>query len=343
MKARLVVAIFSVAVLLAYGVIGGCKRSDAGANHKEDHGSLKSSTDSMLKLRYRPKWQPQAQFAGFYMAKKMGFYEQHGLDVQVQNTLGGNQPVEQLLAGNGDVVHLDLLSAMSINKDSTVVVCIGQISQNSAIQLVGRKSRGIRSVEDFKGKKLGLWRSGSNLIVRAYLQHLGIEMEVIPMEWSVHIFTENMVDVVSVMHYNEYHQLLQAGIPEEDLFVLSFDDAKHNIPDEGLYVLKEFYNKHQKECEAFTEATIDGWTYAFTHPEESVEEVIRLMNETKLRANTAHQRWMLDKMRHVIIPEPESFGILQRSDFDNAQSVLKKMGILQRNISYEEFYPRATR
>ena len=154
MKARLVVAVLFVVALLTYGIVGGCKRSDGRANIKDDHGSLKSRTDSLFKLRYRPKWQPQAQFAGYYMAKKMGFYEQYGLDVQVQNTLGGNQPVQQLLAGNGDVVHLDLLSALSVNKDSTIVVCIGQMSQNSAIQLVGRKSRGIRSVEDFRGKKL---------------------------------------------------------------------------------------------------------------------------------------------------------------------------------------------
>ncbi len=343
MKARLVVAVLFAASLLTCGGIASCKRSAGGATHKDELNYRGARADSLFKIRYRPKWQPQAQFAGFYMAKKMGFYEQQGLDVHVQNTLGGNQPVQQLLVGNGDVVHLDLLTALSINKDSTIVVNIGQLSQNSAIQLVGKKSRGIRSVEDFRGKKLGLWRSGSNLIVRAYLQNLGIEMKIIPMEWSVHLFTENLVDVVTVMHYNEYHQLLQAGIPEEDLFVLSIDDARHNIPDEGLYVLKDYYSKHQKECEAFTEATIDGWTYAFTHPEESVEEVIRLMNEAKLRANVAHQRWMLAKMRNVIISKPGSFGILQRSDFDNAQNILKQMGILQRNINYEEFYPRAAR
>lgn len=275
------------------------------------------------------------------MARKMGFYEDYGINLNLQDALSDKGALDSLIVGKGDVIHMDLLTALNINRDSTVVVNICQVSQKSSLLLVGRKSRGIRSLQDFQGKKLGIWRSGPNLVTRTYLDDHDIKMEIIPIDWSINLFTANVVDVINVMQYNEYHQLLQAGIPEEDLFVLPLDTAGYDIPDEGFYVTPGFYQANPKLCQDFAEATMDGWTYAITHQEETIEEVLRIMQEAKIRANKAQQTWMLSEMKKAVMAQPTTFGKLSKADYLNAHSIMKRTGKQSRDIPYEEFYPRA--
>jgi NitT/TauT family transport system substrate-binding protein len=341
-KAKSIAGIVLMTMLLLVFGTTACKRRASDTEFKKFQGPSGTSPDSLFHLRIRPKWHPHAQFAGFYMAKKMGFYENYGLDVEIQETLSDTETLESLLAKQGDVIHIDLLAALHLNRDSTVVVNIGQVSQKSAVRLVGRKSRGINSLADFQGKKLGMWRVGSNLITQAFLAEHGITMEIIPIDWSINLFTQNAVDVINVMQYNEYHQLLQAGIPEEDLFVVSMDTPGFDIPDEGFYVTPEFYAAHPDICKAFTEATMDGWTFAFTHQKETIDEVIVYMQKAKIRANLAHQRWMLSQMQDIVMAKPDQLGILNKTDYLNALNIMHKMSMSTRRIPYEEFYPLVT-
>ena len=339
LRSKSITGIVLVTMLLLVFGTTTCKRKASDPKFQKFQGPSGTSPDSLFHIRVRPKWHPQAQFAGFYMAKKMGFYENYGLDVELLDILPDSEAVLSIINRETDVINIDLLTALSVNRDSTVVVNIGQISQKSAVRLVGRKSRGINSVADFNGKKLGLWRYGSNLISQAFLAEQGIEMEIVPIDWSINLFTQNVVDVINVMQYNEYHQLLQAGIPEDDLFVVTMDSPGYNIPDEGLYVSPEFYAAHPAICKAFTEATMDGWTFAFTHQQEAIDEVIAQMQKAKIRANPAHQAWMLAQMQDIVLAKPDRLGILTRNDYDNALRIIRKMGSDIRDIAYEEFSP----
>lgn len=341
-KALFFSGIMLIVMLLLLTGLFACKGKSSGDKPKNNSGVKQIPAESLMKLRFRPKWHPQAQFSGIYMAMKKGFYRDYGLDVEIQDAMADGNAVESLLAGEGDIIHIDLLTALKLNRDSTVVVNIGQVSQISAVLLVGRKSRGIRSLEDFQGKKLGLWRSGSNIITLAYLAEHNINMQIIYIDWSINLFTQNVVDVINVMQYNEYHQLLQAGIPEDDLFVLTLDAPGYDIPDEGFYVSPDFYQAHPKACQAFTEATMDGWTYAITHNKETVEEVIGIMRVAKLRANKAHQSWILQEMKKVVMARPDELGKLSKKNYQNAYNIMKRMGKITRAIPYEEFYPRGT-
>lgn len=334
-----------VALLLIVGYclfVFGCKAKQRG-DSTSDSISKGASADSLFKIRYSPKWHPQTQFAGVYMAQRKGFYRDYGLLVEIQPVVHIEEAIQAAYDLKSDVIHIDLLTALKEVEDSTGIVNIAQISQNSAVMLIGKKSRGINSIADFQGKKIGLWRSGSNLISRVFLKRNRLQMKIIPIDWSISLFTQNVIDVINVMHYNEYYQLLQAGIKEEDLFVVPLSDPKYNIPDEGLYVTKQFYQANKAHCKAFAEATMDGWHYAVSHPEETLEVVLEIMQNAKLRANKSHQEWMLEKMKDMVMVNTPKAGILSRTDFANAISILKEFENYKRDLKYEEFYPDATK
>jgi len=332
---------FTVLVLLCFLVIASCKgeRSQAGEGLQK-RGKSESQSGN-FRIRYRPKWQTQAQFAGVYMAIHKGIYDQYGLDVKIQNLLQTKDAVDSLRYGNSDVIHLDLLHALEVVRDSTWIVNIGQIAQKNSLLLVGKRSRGINSLEDFRGKKLGKWRSGSYLITELFLKKSKIPMEIIPIDWSISLFTQNVVDVINAMRYNEYHQILQAGIHEEELFVADLSELGFEIPDEGFYVSREFYKSYPRECGAFVRATMDGWLYAFSNPDETIDVVIKRMQDDNQPANKVHQRWMLDRMKEAVIPSIAEMGKLKEKDLQNALSLLTEFYYYPRSIPYTEFYPNA--
>lgn len=319
--------------------LAACKKEAAQKSSSNMQTSDDTHANNYFTIRLNPKWHPQTQFAGLYMALKQGYYAEHQLRVQVLPYQPIEEQLENLRTGKCDMLSMDLLQALKLYQEGKDLVNIGQIAQRNSVLLVGRKSKGIRSLTDFKGKKLGIWRSSSNLITRAYLQDHNIDVEYIPIEWSINLFTQGVLDIINVMCYNEYHQLLQAGIPEDDLFVFSLDVPGYNIPDEGYYVTKEFFQLHPKECHAFMEATLDGWTYAFTHPDETVDEIMSIMHDAKIRANRSHQQWMLQEMKKIVMANPEAMGKLSVNDFENADHLLKRMKIISGDVKYEEFYP----
>ena len=45
---------------------------------------LMTDTANAQSITLIPKWTAQAQFAGYYVAEKMGFYKEEGLDVHIK-------------------------------------------------------------------------------------------------------------------------------------------------------------------------------------------------------------------------------------------------------------------
>ncbi len=327
--------------ILCIILLSSCK--GRGTKRGEASPDSSYSSEGGFVIRYCPKWQPQAQFAGFYMAQEKGFYKQYGLDVQVQDLMQVTDAINSLSNGSLDIVHIDLLAAIIANSEETRLVTIGQISQRNAMMLVAKRSPTMNSIADFEGKRLGIWRSGSNIITEAFLKENDISMQLVPIDWSINLFLQGAVDVVNAMRYNEYHQMLQAGLKEGDLFIVDLHEMGCKIPDGGLYVRPEFYAEHPKECKAFVQATVDGWLYAFSHPEETVDVVIARMRNAKIRANRAHQTWMLNEMKKNVMPSAEEMGILKREDYQSALKLLKQEMDFPRDIPYEEFYPNGAK
>ena len=61
---------------------------------------LGSAADAADKLTLQLKWVTQAQFAGYYVAKDKGFYEEAGLDVTIKSG-GPDINPSQVIAGGG--------------------------------------------------------------------------------------------------------------------------------------------------------------------------------------------------------------------------------------------------
>src|ERR1700683_1662570 len=127
------------------------------------------------KVSVRLKWIPQAQFAGFYVAKAKGFYSDAGLDMTI-NPGGPNINVETLVASGADTFGLASGTEGSLyaREKGLPLVTIAMSQQMTPFAFVTYDDSGIKSVKDFKGKKVAVWFTGPQYTLYSLLAHEGV-------------------------------------------------------------------------------------------------------------------------------------------------------------------------
>jgi NitT/TauT family transport system substrate-binding protein len=129
--------------------------------HRSAVAGFGAQAEAADALTLQLKWVTQAQFAGYYVAKEKGFYDEAGLDVTIKAG-GPDINPSQVIAGGGADVVLDWMpSALATREKGVPLVNIAQPFQKSGMMLTCRKETGIAKPADFKGKTLGVWFSGN--------------------------------------------------------------------------------------------------------------------------------------------------------------------------------------
>jgi NitT/TauT family transport system substrate-binding protein len=286
-----------------------------------------------------PLWSPQAQFAGYYVALEKGFYRKHGIDMAILQGGPACSGCEYLQDGRADFAILWLTTAIRQCGAGIRLVHLGQIIPQSSMLLVAKESTGIRKPSDMNGKKVGLWGGDLALPPRAFFKKYGLQVKEIPQSYTVNLFLRGGVDVASAMWYNEYHTILNTGIDPDELSVFSLSDYGLDFPEDGLYALESTYKENPTLAADCVKASLEGWQYAFAHPEETLDIVIRRMREAKIGANRTHQKWMLSRMQDLITPvlEEGGYGRLKRADFDSVSAFLFQSGLIDEIPDYDRF------
>lgn len=229
------------------------------------------------------KWVTQAQFAGYYVALEKGFYEEADLNVTIKPGGPDVAPVQVLLGGGADVMVDWMPSALAARENGAPVVNIAQPYKSSGMMLTCLKETGITGPEDFPGKTLGVWFYGNEYPFLSWMGKLGIPTDgseggvtVLKQGFNVDPLLQKQAACISTMTYNEYWQVIDAGISADDLVTFKYEDQGVATLEDGLYVLEDSLTDgaFKDKMARFVAASMEGWKYAEEHPEEAAEIVL---------------------------------------------------------------------
>jgi NitT/TauT family transport system substrate-binding protein len=265
-----------------------------------------SAASAEDKVTLQLKWVTQAQFAGYYVAKDKGFYKEAGLDVTI-NPGGPDIAPEQVIAGGRADVIVDWMpAALAAREKGLALVNIAQPFKKSGLELTCRNESGIKSPADFKDKTLGVWFFGNEYPFLAWMAKLGIKtdgsaggVKVIKQGFNVDPLLQKQADCISTMTYNEYWQLIEAGMKANDLTVFKYEDQGVATLEDGLYVMEDKLKdpKFVETMAKFVKASMKGWDYARAHPEEAVKIV--LDNDASGAQTEQHQTTMIQEINKL--------------------------------------------
>lgn len=223
------------------------------------------------KIVFSPHWIPQAQFAGYYVALDQGFYKDAGLDVEIMHPSAQISSLDFLKNGKAHIVSSFLMDGIELRLAGLPLVNIGQLSQHSALMMVTKKKSGIATIEQLRGKRIGIWSSGFDDILYAFMKEKAIEMEVVPILNSINLFLMGGVDALVVTNFNEYDQIINSGVNEDELNKFYFANYGYDVPEDGLYCLEDTYKTKKESLKKFVLATLKGWEYAGGNKEYTID------------------------------------------------------------------------
>jgi len=235
------------------------------------------------KVTLQLKWVAQAQFAGYFVAKDKGFYTEEGLDVEIKPG-GPDIAPEQVIAGGGADVIVDWAGgALAAREKGVGLVNIAQPFKKAGMQLVCPKDGPVKTEADFKGRTLGVWFYGNEYPFFAWMNKLGLKTEggadgvtVLKQSFDVQPLIQKQADCISVMTYNEYWQLIDAGYKPEDLVVFNYSAMGNDLMEDGLYALEDKLKDpaFKASMVKFVKASMKGWKYAIDNPDEAATIVM---------------------------------------------------------------------
>ena len=101
---------------------------------------------------FTPKWTAQAQFTGYYVADKMGFYKAEGLDVKIQHPSIAESSYSFLEKGRAQIVVMNLSYALTARAAGAKLVNIMQTSQTNSLILISHFP--LKDVSSLRNQKI---------------------------------------------------------------------------------------------------------------------------------------------------------------------------------------------
>ncbi|WP_018868347.1 MULTISPECIES: ABC transporter substrate-binding protein [unclassified Thioalkalivibrio] len=290
-------------------------------------------------LRFQPHWVPQAQFAGFYLAKDMGWYQDAGVELEILPH-GAEHPAPATLANEeADVALLYLTQALELREQGVDVVNVAQLIQDSSLVLVSLAESGIMVPEDLDGQRVSRWASFS-LQPEALFRTYGVAPDTVDQGATMAALRTGAVTAAMATRYNELVDLYLSGLDPDEIDIMPLEDHGVGLAEDGIYVLESTLREHPDAIRSFVEVSLRGWEHAFAHPDAALDAVMDRIIRAGEPTNRAHQRLMLEALRPLYLKDETLRGPrLNRQDYQLAVSLMRNLGHLEwEPVPYEQFH-----
>jgi NitT/TauT family transport system substrate-binding protein len=306
------------------------------------------------KVRMQLSWVPQAQFAGFLVAKEKGYYDAENLDVDILPGGPDITPIQALATGGADFTVDGIASLYAARDKGIPAISVAQIDQKSGFALVAYKTSGITQPEQFKGRKVGVWYGGNEYEFLALMAKVGInpdtDLTVVKQPFTMDPFLNHELDVASATLWNEYNVLLEQGLTPDDLNVIHYDDYGTAIPRGTLITTESMVKDHNDLVQRFVRATLKGWQDAFTNQPAAIDATMKYVLQGTEQSSRRHQELMLQQMAQLDLPagfDPARLGYQDQQVYAQVADIAQQFNLVQNpvdvNASYTpEFWQAAT-
>jgi len=284
---------------------------------------------------FTPQWTAQAQFAGYYVAEHLGFYREAGVEVRIEHPSATQPAMSRLRQGECQATTMQLCQALEVVDGGTQLVNILQTSMNNAMVIVSARGKDPLTQ---RGAKVGIWSVDFGQLAVCMSQKDHLDYQWVRFAQNVSLFVSGALDATLAMSYNEYYQLVQAGIEMTDGNVYRFCDHGYNVQEDGVYMTRSYYAQHREQARRFAEASRKGWEWAAEHPEEALDIVMAYVDRDHIATNRVMQRLMLKEvLRLQVDRESRKREFRLRPDMvEQASRMMKEYKMLSREVRYEE-------
>jgi polar amino acid transport system substrate-binding protein len=279
------------------------------------------------------QWKHQFEFAGFYMAKELGYYKDAGLEVEILEHNDKEDSVENVEKGKIDfaIRGSDIIAKWMNGAD---IVMLANYFKRSPLVLVTQPE--IRLPSELVGKKLMSTSEDANnpAFVQMY-KTFGIGLDditLVPQTYNMDDFIEKNIDASTVFLPNEPFLLQKKGVPYN---IIDPNNYGVELYDVNLFTSKKLLQKDPELVRKFVNASNRGWIYALEHPNEAIDLILKKYN-TQNKSREAFE-YEAKESAKMIMPKIFPVGSMDERKISMIGSLFAESGVAKEANDYSDF------
>lgn len=293
---------------LAFSMLVGCgAKEDAGKTNTgtENTESLQASEKEkeLEKITFVLDWTPNTNHTGLYVAQKLGYFEEAGLEVEIV------QPPEDgavVLVASGKaqfgVSFQDSLAPALIEGDAIPVTAVASVIQHNTSGIISRAGEGMDRPKGMAGHSYATWNGAIELAtIEKVVEADGGDYS------KVELIPSTVTDEVSALKTNSVDSIwifyAWAGVKTElegletDYFAFADIDPVFDYYTPVIISGNKFLEENPETAKAFLSALSKGYEFAIENPEEAAEILCDAAPELDKELVVASQKYLADQYR----------------------------------------------
>lgn len=229
------------------------------------------------KLDFILNWVPGGDHAPYYYAKKMGWYKEAGIDLNLEPGKGSAVAVQKVGAGANPIGLADMANALVLRGKGAETVGVFNVYANSPQGLYWLKSSGIKSIKDLAGKKIGNPAGdGARTIWPALAKANGIDPNSVTwvnIDANSKLAALKAKSVDATTSFYNIHHIFKRELGD-DLGFVAWKDAGLNPYGNTVIVNADYLAKKKSTIAAFVKVTQKAFAACAATPKPCVQALV---------------------------------------------------------------------
>ena len=292
-------------------------------------------SQELKKVTLQLSWFDQFQFAGYYVAKEKGFYKQLGLDVEIIPFKFGID-VPKLVGNNSVDFGVGRETLILDKSNGQNIVALYALFQSSPLILLSTQQSGINSVEKFKNKRvMTTIDDAGEVSLKAMISSNKInfsDLTFLMHSHNINDLIENKTDLISAYTSKAPFELQKRGIKYN---TFEPKDYGFDMYSDFLFTSNNLISQDKKIVDAFKEASLKGWKFAYANINESVELILNKYNSQFLsREELIFEALELKKLSFY---NNSILGEIKKEKLQRIYDLYNVMGLISNTVNINEF------
>ncbi|HXX83259.1 MAG TPA: ABC transporter substrate-binding protein [Casimicrobiaceae bacterium] len=224
-------------------------------------------------------WYTYSEHAPFYLGKERGYFDQEGLDLDIQEGRGSGITVQAVAAGTATFGYADVPTMIKAASKGAPVTAVGVALQTSPMSVMGFADKNIRKPEDIKGKIVAVTPGDSmSQIWPLFLKKTGLkdtDFKQVAGDAQTKLNAVINAQADLLLGYVMDQAIKLQDATHKPVYPIRFADYGVNLVSSGIVVQKDFLKSKPDVVKRFMRAATRSLEEAARNPDAAIDAMLK--------------------------------------------------------------------
>jgi len=224
-------------------------------------------------------WYTYSEHAPFYLGKERGYFDQEGLEVDVQEGRGSALTVQAVAAGTATFGYADVPTMIKAASKGAPVIAVGVALQTSPMSVMGFADKNVRKPEDIKGKIVAVTPGDSMsqiwplFLKKTNLKETDFKQVAGDAQTKLNAVINGQADLLLGYVMDQAIKLQDAT--HKAVYPIRFADYGVNLVSSGIIVQTDFLKSKPDVVKRFMRAATRSLEEATKNPDAAIDAMLK--------------------------------------------------------------------